>query len=264
MPKPYRSELLEAGPRKRGRPRGRWMPKHPKVVIYTRFSPRPDAEECKSCELQVSDCRTYCERRTWFPAEDRTFLDKDQSGADRDRPGLFAAIDATRRGMVFLVDRWDRLGRDTLWNLNVAEDVKRRGAILYSVQEGPWDDEASPETKLLSVVLSAVAEYLRKKANAKTSAKMRAHVRSGRVMSAETPLGWEHDPDGERHAESGRPIRMRRNEEEQRQIARVLYILSEMGWSHRKVARYMNEQDRPIRGRAWSHKTIRKILDFQG
>lgn len=263
MPKPYRSELLEAGPRKRGRPRGRWMPKHPKVVIYARFSPRPDSDQCDSCDKQISYLRDFCERRTWFPAGERTFQDDNLSGGDWDRVGIFEAIRACKRGWVLLVYNWERLGRDTLFNLLVANKLRRAGVVLYSATEGPFEDDTDPNRLLMATIISAFAEFQRRTSATRTSVQMKRHVKNGRMMGSVPPIGFELDPDSPPHPESGRPSRMRPCPEEQRQVERLKHCF-ELGWSFRKIARYMNAQDRPIRGKAWYHHTVRRALEFAG
>lgn len=261
MPKALKQQ--ESRRRPRGRTQKVKIEHHAKVVIYARFSPRPDAEECDSCDKQIARAKEYCERRGWLWAESRIYRDDDESGGDWDRPEIWNAINATKRGMVLLVTCWDRLARDTQFTLMVNEDLRRRGAVLYSGQEGPFDDEDNPAIKLTSTLLAAVAEYVRRIIAAKTRAAMRRHVRNGRVMSRELPIGFEYDPDSPKHEDSGLPTRMRTNDQEEGQVQRILE-LRKRRWSLRKIARYMNDYDRPIRGHTWSHRTVSRVLAFRG
>jgi DNA invertase Pin-like site-specific DNA recombinase len=233
------------------------------VVIYARFSPRPDAEECDSSEKQIARCREYAEKRGWEPGECRTFHDDDESGGDWERVQFWQAMTAAKRGMVFLVYCWDRLARDTQFSLMVNELLARKGVTLYSVIEGPFDDDDNPTIKLTSTIIAAVAEFFRRMAAARTSAAMRRQIRDGLVRSSKVPFGQEFDPDSPPHPESGRPTRTRDNEHEQAQVQRVLE-LRRRGWKQRQIARYMNEHDRPIRGKAWNHVTVGRILKFAG
>jgi len=59
----------------------------PQAVLYARFSPRPNAEECDSAKKQLERCRPYSEGRGYTVIAEHK--DEDLSGARADnRPGL--------------------------------------------------------------------------------------------------------------------------------------------------------------------------------
>ena len=57
------------------------------AVIYARFSPRPDAQECDSVAKQRERCRAYCQAHGYDVIAEKH--DEDMSGGRADnRPGL--------------------------------------------------------------------------------------------------------------------------------------------------------------------------------
>src|SRR5262249_16381600 len=69
----------------------------PLAVLYARFAPRPNPDECDSVEKQLERCRAYSEGHDYTVIAE--YEDKDLSGERADnRPGLQKAITAA----------WDR------------------------------------------------------------------------------------------------------------------------------------------------------------
>src|SRR5438046_8651834 len=85
----------------------------PLAVLYARFSPRPNAEECDSVEKQLERCRAYSLGHGYTVVAEHH--DKDLSGARADnRPGLQNAISAAcKRKAVLVVYSLSPLGRCT-------------------------------------------------------------------------------------------------------------------------------------------------------
>jgi len=223
------------------------------AVIYARFSPRRNAEECESIETQLDLCRQYCARNELtIKAE---YSDRALSGAEEDRPGLWAAIDALGRGDVLVVYRLDRLAR-TVYLSHIIERAvtKRRGRILSTSGEGTWQD--TDEDELIRNILHALAQYERKVIIARTRSSMLRYQANGRRMSAKTPYGWMPDPDD--HA------LLVESPEEQDIIRRVVFLHSK-GFGYREIARALEEDCVPCRGRdKWHHSLIQSILKRRG
>ena len=159
-------------------------------VIYTRFSPRPDAKDSRSCEWQAAECEQYAHRRKWHVVA--TLNDPDRSGADCYRETLWAAIKRLRKGETLLVWKWDRLARDLLLSLQIERAVEKRGATVTAI-EGDIPGN-SPHAAFTRQIMMAVAELERKMISERTSAAMRAHQKAGRRMSSKIPYGYMADP----------------------------------------------------------------------
>ena len=115
------------------------------AVIYARFSPRPNAEECDSVEKQIERCRAYCAGHGYTVIAE--YCDKDLSGGRADnRPGLQKAIAAACRNKAILcVNALSRLARCTKDAIDLAERLngdRRRsgchpGKRQHSLADGP-------------------------------------------------------------------------------------------------------------------------------
>ena len=162
-------------------------------VIYTRFSCRPDAADCHSCEWQRAECEQYAYKKKWNIVA--TLDDPDRSGADCYREVLWSAIKRLKKGETLLVWKWDRLARDLMLSLQIERAVQKRGATVTAV-EGDIPGNA-PQAVAMRQIMMAIAELERKMISERTSAAMRAHQRAGRRMSSKTPYGYMTDPSDE-------------------------------------------------------------------
>ena len=138
-----------------------------KAIIYARFSPRRNAEQCESIETQLDLCRDYCRKQGHEIIVE--YDDRALSGSEEDRPGLWNAIEALKRDYVLVVYRLDRLARSMYLSYLIEQAVKKRGAKIVSIcGEGTWQD--NPEDELVRRILQALAEYERKVIAARTKA----------------------------------------------------------------------------------------------
>jgi site-specific DNA recombinase len=220
-------------------------------VIYTRFSPRRNAEESQSNETQFQLCMDYATSQGWtfksWHKDEAISGDVDMV----DRPGLVEAVGALRKGDVLLVWRRDRIARSVL----VAEYTRRKvdaaGAKIVAV-EGDVDGEG-PEVTLVRQVLDAVAEYERKLIGARTRSHLRTQQRSGKRVSKIPPYGYMPDPSD--------PTRLVEDPREQPAVRRVLELAGQ-GLTYSKIAyRLRKELPTLCRGEKWSPHTVKKIME---
>lgn len=232
-----------------------------RAVAYCRFSPRPGANECESCDAQIELAREWCTRCGATLAAADIFRDDDASGGDFERPGLWDAIEALGRGDVLVVEKADRLARSLYLDEWIRSEVAERGARIVAIRT-PTDD--TPEGVLLRQILAAFSEYRRKADALLTQARSRRHQASGRRMSANLPYGWAIDPDGPKVVNRAdglaRPARMIPCEAERAIIAKIL-DLSAKGLGSQRIKRVLEGAGIPFRGReTWARKTITSIL----
>ncbi len=219
-------------------------------VIYTRFSPRPDADEAESCDTQEAQCLAHVEGRGWRVRS--MHRDEGLSGKVVDRPGLAAALADLRKGDVLLVVNRDRLARDMFLGELIRRQVAQAGARIHALHgEAVAGDDDSPEAVFVRQVLDAVAELARKQGAARTRHSMRTQQRQGKRMSHHTPYGWQVDPED--------PARLVPHEEEQQRVRRVLRLHAE-GRTPWQIARELTVKRVPARGKAWTAKTVAKII----
>lgn len=221
-----------------------------RAIIYTRFSPRRNAEDCESCEVQAAQCRQFAARAGWEVVG--AFEDRDASGSDADRPGLAAAVGALSRGDILLVYKRDRLARDVL----IAELTRRRvaavGARIVAVSGDIDGDANDPTVIFVRQIMDAVAELERKQIAARTRDAMRQHQRNGRRMGRYAPYGWKLDPVD--------PSTLVPEPTERQAIDRIREM-AEHGMTVAAICRVMDE-DMPdaARGGNWNRRTVGKIL----
>lgn len=215
------------------------------AVIYTRFSPRPDAATSESCEMQEGLCRDYAAAHGWGCAA--VFADADVSGADEFREKLWAAIDSLKKGGVLLVWKRDRLARNVYLAEMINRAVAKKGGRIVAVSGDVEGD--GPEQVLVRQVVAAMAEYERKLIGIRTSAALRLYQSQGRRVSSIPPFGWSVSEDD--------PGRLVRNESEQRTISEVMELRGR-GLSLREIARRLN----PLASRcgSWTATAVRRIV----
>jgi DNA invertase Pin-like site-specific DNA recombinase len=82
------------------------------------------------------------------------------SGVRADRPQLAKLMAALKPGDVVLVSKLDRLGRSTRELLDLIDRISKAGAVFRSLGDPLWDT-SSPQGRLLSTLLAAIAEFER-------------------------------------------------------------------------------------------------------
>lgn len=225
------------------------------VVIYTRFSPRPDHEECDSCEKQAQRCWDYLEREAVSRGCKYTVLevceDKNVSGGVYERPGLKRALErlvCRDRRRMLLVDSADRLARDVMVAGMIKADVEKAGAYIeYANGISPTD---TPEGKFLDNILSAVAALERDKIRARTKAGLARKAAAG-VYLGKVPIGYMRDPETKGLVECP---------EEREIVNEIKFKRLHFGLTSKAIARQIQINHGQIRGNTWSDRTVRKLL----
>jgi DNA invertase Pin-like site-specific DNA recombinase len=84
------------------------------------------------------------------------------------RPELEKLMGSIKPGDVVLVTKLDRLGRSTRELLNLIEQISKAEASFRSLGDPLWDT-SSPQGRLLSTLLAAIAEFERELIRERTS-----------------------------------------------------------------------------------------------
>lgn len=218
------------------------------AVLYTRFSPRPNAAESESCEKQEEACRAYCERKGY--KVDRVIADREKSGDDAARAGLWTAIEALKPGGVLVV-RWrNRLAREVYLSEVIRRAVEKRGARIEAAEES--NNGSSPDDVFIQHILAAFAERERKVIAMRTKCAMLKHQRSGRIMSRRIPYGYRADPE--------RPGWMIEDEAEQGVIAIMRQLASE-GKCYNAIGVELDRRGlMPREATQWSRVVVKRVL----
>jgi len=236
------------------------------AIIYCRFSPRPNANECDSCEKQLERCKKYCEDKEYQFIE--SFSDKEVSGTDSIRNGLSAALDCIRsvkggvidaredgfivydgpaQQPVFIVDSLDRLARDILVSLTLRHEIESAGARIEYANGTPIGD--TPETKLILNILSVFAAYERDKISFLVSRGMKKRQANGEFFGR-PPIGYERDPN------CGTKLIINGNE--RMAVAHIISIRHNVLFT--EIAERITQFYGDFRGKPWSARTVRHII----
>jgi DNA invertase Pin-like site-specific DNA recombinase len=222
-----------------------------KAILYARFSPRPNADECDSIQRQTEDMERYCQKEGYKVVG--KYSDEALSGASDDRPGMWDALYALKKGYTLIVRSFDRLYRDTTMGLYVIRtEIEKKGARILSITDAGASED-SPDARLVRGILLMLAEYQREIIRAKTRAAMRRYQSEGRVMSCKIPYGYLRDTKD--------PKQMNPYEPEQ-EVIRLMFILKGNGESLRGIARILTERGiKTKEGNEWHHNQVKRILE---
>lgn len=217
-----------------------------KAAIYTRWSPRPDADTTQATQAQLTICRNHCRAKGYEIAPGCEFSDEDVSGDDETRVGLWQAVDALKRGWVLVVADPERLARSVYLEERIHLDVARKGASIECVMGGTH--ATGYDGQMIRQIMAAIREREKKYNADRTKARMLAHQANGRAMSKHAPFGW-----------------MRSNkflvqvEAEQKILARII-AWCRQGMTPGWIARRLNAEGQPCRGERWHRETIRRAI----
>ena len=177
-----------------------------------------------------------------------TFTDEGLSGklGLEERPALFAAINALRRGDVLLVAKRDRLGRDVVGVAMIERLIERKGArVLSAAGEGNGDDAAS---LLQRRILDCFAEYERLIIGQRTKSALKAKRDRGE-RNGNVPYGYQAE--GQTLVPSAA----------EQQVLAVLRELQQAGLTLRAIALELTRQGFTTRcGSAWRHQYVAALV----
>lgn len=230
-------------------------------VIYARFSPRPDAPESESNQKQEARCREYATGKGYTVVEvyeDQALTgmddeeDPDPAQATLNRPGLLAAIEAIKPGMVLLV-RWrSRIARDPYVQAWARRKVLKRGGRIEAADES---NERGLAGELLENTLATVDKYRVIRIRIDTALAMKRHQAAGRRMTRKEycPWGWMPDP-----KDRARLVRCGAEEE----ISHFVRSCRENGFLLREIAKDLEQIGFKRRGKGtWDVSAVRRVLN---
>lgn len=237
------------------------------TLIYTRFSPRPDAAEAQSLVVQEAVCRRYADLRELPVLE--VIGDPETSArlvSLRDREGgkrLFAMVDSGHVENI-ICQKIDRMFRDTEDGLGSVRWMMKRGVGLHFADQGGNSIDASTSYGfLMFTMFLGVATFEAMNGSERTSGSMRHQQESGLAMGSRPPYGKRIVQGPWSEAKKKFTMLLEDEPDEQAVIPRVLELRS-LGLGPCEIATRLNAAGIPARGSKWHHSTVKSILERAG
>ncbi|TBD43417.1 MULTISPECIES: recombinase family protein [Rhizobium] len=111
------------------------------------------------------------------------------SGAQRNRPGLSAALRRLKRGDTLVVWKMDRIARSVMHFVNLINRLRNRGVQFLSLTES--FDTSSPIGRLMMHMLGAFAEFEKEVIQERTRAGLAAAREKGQLLGRRPLLNAE-------------------------------------------------------------------------
>ena len=234
------------------------------AIIYTRFSPRPNAGECMSCEFQEQKCREYCALHGMDVLA--VYQDRSLSGKRADnRPGLQQAlVHVCKDKGVLVVYALARLARSTKDAINLSETLAKQQADLAIVTQSV--DTSTAMGRAFFKIMAVIAELERETTGERTAAKMAQMQKDGFRTGSRPVYGWMNDPknptkfvkkNGKEIKVAGRTIK---NPHEQAVIELVVR-LHKQNRSNREIIEELDRLGMKARVSNWQSTKIQRIID---
>jgi DNA invertase Pin-like site-specific DNA recombinase len=159
-----------------------------RAVGYIRVSTEEQSREGISMEMQAAKIRTYCELNDLELAgivEDAGISGKSISG----RPGIQEVLEGVRRRTVdaVIVYKLDRLARNTIEALEMAQSMDKAGVALHSISEKL--DTQSALGKFFFTLTASLAEMERNVIAERTAAALAQKKSKGEKTGGHCPYG---------------------------------------------------------------------------
>lgn len=219
-----------------------------KALIYTRFSPRPDAKDCDSCAKQDYRCKIFATNNSYEIIG--RFWDENTSGVAIDRKyfnSMITALKPKKEKIVIIIDTPDRLARDTLVSLLLQERIEQAGGLIVYADGSPSGN--TPEQKFFATIRMALSTFERDRIAYATSRGLKKRQANGEFFG-KPPIGYMR-PEGK-----GTKLVPCMPEREAVKIARDCF---KIGWSAAGIAQYLQDEYSNFRGDCWKAKTVKRM-----
>lgn len=240
------------------------------AVIYTRFSPRPDADTSMSCEFQEKKCREYCKLHEIDVLA--VYEDRNISGKRADnRPGLQKAmVHVCKERGVLVVYSLLRLARSPKDAIVLSETLEKNKANLAMITENI--DTSTPFGRFYYVVMAAYGALERETTAERTRAALKHRQDAGYRVGRFAPYGYKFDKSQPLKTTRVRKGKVKKvysriiENPKEMVIVNCIIGLHRQGMRIVEIRHYLNTHDiRPRRGtKIWQHTTIGSIIKRYG
>jgi DNA invertase Pin-like site-specific DNA recombinase len=218
-----------------------------KLIGYCRVSSEEQAREGLSLALQAEKIQAYCSLNDYTVVEiitDAGISAKNISG----RPGLQKAINMVMSGQADGLVAWklDRLFRNTVDALSVAQMFKEKGKALHSITEKL--DTQSAIGEFFFSLMASLAQMERRLTGERTKAVLDGKKNRGEFVG-KPRFGYKS---------AGKSLAI---DTTQQRVVQIISDLSSQGLSYRAVAQQLNAQNILTKqSKCWTHKQVSSIM----
>jgi len=221
-----------------------------KVILYARVSTEEQVRSGYSLAQQIEALRDYATREGYEILEE--VMDRGQSGASLERPGLDRVRDLVAAGGVSVVlaqDR-DRFAREPAYHYLLRREFEEYGTKVRALNDRGND---SPEGELTDGILDQLAKFERAKTAERTRRGKLRKAREGRVIRVgRAPFGFRYD-----EAADGLLV----DEPEMAVVEKILRYAAE-GLAVRAIPARLHAEGilAPKGGQRWNDHILRRLI----
>ena len=226
------------------------------VAIYARVSKEEEEHSPQSIENQLNFLRQWAGQLGYAPEAILQYVDRGETGASLDRPGLSLLRADAKEGKFdkVICFKLDRLSRnlDHIRMLVFGEFKELRTQVVF--RDLPDIDITSANGEMIFNTLANLAQWQRRYTSEVTSFHLQEMKKRGLVLGR-PPYGFKkaEDPEMKGH--------WLQDENEQAVIQDILTLCKDQGRSYSEVARILNTSNICARsGKRWYPKTVRAVV----
>jgi DNA invertase Pin-like site-specific DNA recombinase len=186
------------------------------------------------------------------------YVDEGVTGSSdiADRDGLGDALAALGKGEALVALKLDRVARDEIVAAMTQRLVERRGAkLLYVDGTGNGD---GPAAALMRSMVAAFAAYELAMIRQRTRAALAEKRRRGELTGT-APLGTTAVESGRIDSKGKNVMVLKTNDVERAAVKRIFELRAE-GHGTPSIARILNEEGVPARGKKWHRTSVVRVL----
>ena len=217
-----------------------------RVAIYTRVSTEDQAKEGFSLDAQLDKLRSYCKARDWIVGGE--YIDDGYSGRNVKRPAYSKMMDEMDNWNVLLVNKMDRIHRNSKNFMMMMEYLKKHNKEFVSMTESL--DTSTAMGRFVMDIIQRIAQLESEQIGERVYFGMEQKARvNGGVLGFNIPYGYDYT-DGK--------LTINSNEAENVKNIFEMYL---KGMSMKIIAEELNSKDIPTKmNKTWGAQTVSLIL----
>ena len=223
------------------------------IYVYLRLS-TDEEKQANSFAIQRASIDSFAKDNELEPIY-KYFQDKKSGGAELHKKlGLMELLNTIKKNDKVIVQKIDRLSRDTLQMGWIRTEIARKGAELIIVDTN--GDSNDPMQKLMEQIVSSFAEYERQMIRTRIKATMEHKKSKGEKLGGSIPFGYDVE-------EVDNKKKLIKNDLEQKVISSIKRYRKK-GLSLGAIAKKLNDKGITTKtNKEFQSMQIKRILDYK-